>query len=142
MDSSCASDSGASGRRRVRWAGGFAPHIVAGALVLSFVLRSTWLDAAPVFCATRRMFGIPCPGCGLTHSWVAAAHGDFVEAFSAHPFGPLLMLAAATWLVLRLLRVQVRPWPVRLERSFGLAFLVTFLAFGVWRAGATAFAVL
>lgn len=113
------------------------PHLVGGALLLSILLKSTWLDSAPVLCATRRMFGIPCPGCGLTHSWVAAAHGEFAAAFAAHPFGPLLMLAAATWLGARLVRWQWRPWQARLERPLFLAFLVSFIAFGLWRAGVT-----
>lgn len=35
----------------------------------------------------------PCPGCGLTTSFSATVHGDFVHAFQAHPFGPIWYIA-------------------------------------------------
>jgi len=39
--------------------------------------------------------GYPCPSCGLTTSFAAMAHGRFVEAFLAHPFGVLFFVATA-----------------------------------------------
>lgn len=75
--------------------------LVAAALLGAFVLRTGWLDALPVLCWSRRLADVPCPGCGLTHAWVATAHGDFAAAFDAHFFGPLLFTAAVLWLLSR-----------------------------------------
>jgi hypothetical protein len=47
-------------------------------------------------CPTILMMGKPCPGCGLTTSWTAFAHGDIVAAFKANAAGPFLYLAFTT----------------------------------------------
>jgi hypothetical protein len=36
-------------------------------------------------CPTAALFGMPCPGCGLTRATLAALHGDFPRAFHFHP---------------------------------------------------------
>jgi hypothetical protein len=36
-------------------------------------------------CPTASIFGIPCPGCGLTRATLAALRGDFTEALHFHP---------------------------------------------------------
>ena len=46
------------------------------------------VDGLPSVCAFRRLTGLPCPGCGLTRSWVLTAHGLFRHAADRHPFGP------------------------------------------------------
>lgn len=44
----------------------------------------------PQACWTRRWLGFNCPGCGLTRSFVLAAHGHFGQAFQMHPIGALM----------------------------------------------------
>ena len=44
----------------------------------------------PPSCLTREYFGFPCPGCGLTRSFVALAHGDFRQSWAMHRLGCLL----------------------------------------------------
>jgi MFS superfamily sulfate permease-like transporter len=51
-------------------------------------------------CPLRSATGVPCPFCGLTTSVKAALHGDGHGAWSANPFG-LLVLALAVGLLLR-----------------------------------------
>jgi hypothetical protein len=50
-------------------------------------------------CPSATLFGIPCPGCGLTRATLAALHGDFAAALRFHPLvfvlTPLLGLLAA-----------------------------------------------
>ncbi len=50
--------------------------------------------ALPGVCAFREATGIPCPGCGLTRSWVAALHGDLAGSLRFHPLGWLVLLYA------------------------------------------------
>jgi hypothetical protein len=54
-----------------------------------------WLDA-PFYlseaCFSRRFLGISCPGCGLTRSFVAIAHGHVGDAFNYNLMGPVLYL--------------------------------------------------
>jgi hypothetical protein len=60
--------------------------------------------AATVFtfllgCPFRLATGIPCPGCGMTHAFLAAFRFDFADAFRWHPLFPLVMLMMAGYAV-------------------------------------------
>ncbi len=46
----------------------------------------------PQVCAFRLITRIPCPGCGLTRSFVAMAHGEILAAWEFNPMGPVLFL--------------------------------------------------
>ncbi|MDR2611234.1 MAG: DUF2752 domain-containing protein [Clostridiales Family XIII bacterium] len=46
-------------------------------------------------CPFRLITGIPCPGCGMTHAFLAAFRFDFADAFRWHPLFPLVMLMMA-----------------------------------------------
>ena len=49
-------------------------------------------------CGFKNLTGLPCPGCGLTHSFCALTQGDIGGAFSFNLLGPLLYLAlVAVW---------------------------------------------
>ena len=70
--------------------------------------------AVPEICLMKRSTGIPCPGCGLTRSWIAAAQGDLRASFQWHPLGVVLMAWVAAegavrglWLAIRRLRPLV-----------------------------------
>jgi hypothetical protein len=43
-----------------------------------------------IVCPIRHFTGIPCPGCGMTRSFLAIARGDWHQAVAEHLFGPLL----------------------------------------------------
>jgi hypothetical protein len=77
-----------------------------------------WLDAGkahlqigdyrlPSICLFRNTFDLPCPGCGLTRSWVALARGEPTRSLAAHSLGWLIMIYAilqavrhTVWLVI------------------------------------------
>ena len=48
-------------------------------------------------CPIRLVFGIPCPGCGMTRAWLLAIRLRFAGAFNMHPLfllaPPLILLA-------------------------------------------------
>lgn len=84
------------------------------ALVLgaSFLLEETHVANGPTVCWVRRVTGVPCPGCGLTRSFVATAHLDFAAAFAFHPFGPLVFLACILGLAAIVWRAGSGHWPL------------------------------
>jgi hypothetical protein len=43
-------------------------------------------------CGFKNLSGLPCPGCGLTHSFCALAKGNLPQAFSYNLLGPPLFL--------------------------------------------------
>ena len=43
-------------------------------------------------CLFKNVTGLPCPGCGLTHSFCSIGKGDLTSAFSYNQLGPLLFL--------------------------------------------------
>lgn len=51
--------------------------------------------ALPYTCPARGLLGIPCATCGMTHAFVALAHGDLAGALQASPLGAAL--AAGAW---------------------------------------------
>ena len=68
--------------------------------------------ALPYTCPARGLLGIPCATCGMTHAFVALAHGDLSGALHASPLGAAL--AAGAWgfaLVDLALLALGRPFP-------------------------------
>jgi hypothetical protein len=70
--------------------------LCSGVLVLASLLsvRGTTQVVLPVLglplpelCMMRRMWGIDCPGCGITRCFIALAHGDAASAWSYNPAG-------------------------------------------------------
>lgn len=70
----------AASRRRFRYAGPLA--IVTLLLVLALV-------DVPI-CPSRVLYGIPCPGCGLTRATLAMLRWDWGEVWQYHPAAPLV----------------------------------------------------
>ena len=47
----------------------------------------------PQTCLARSLFGVNCPGCGLTRSFIHLAHGDWRRSLATHHLGWLLASA-------------------------------------------------
>ncbi len=56
----------------------------------------------PTLCGSRALFGIECPGCGLTRSFLALAAGDLTASLGYHRLGWLLALAVVLQIPYRL----------------------------------------
>lgn len=59
----------------------------------------------PETCYARALWGLPCPGCGLTRSWIATAHGNVQEAWNFNPIGTLLFVLCVLQIPYRGLRL-------------------------------------
>lgn len=85
-------------------------------------------------CGFKNFTGLPCPGCGLTHSFCALAKGEVRDAFAFNLIGPPLFLVfvfawirSAGVLLKRsgvVQRIDSLAARVNLVRAFAIAFLV------------------
>jgi len=107
--------------------------VLTGAALVLFVAALCELDGTthvrlafadwtiPGMCTFRRMFGLPCPGCGLTRSFVALAGGDLAAGWRFNPAGPLLFGLVAVQVPYRICQI----WRIRhLRREFDPPALV------------------
>jgi hypothetical protein len=112
-------------------------------VVLSFVLQVP-ADGQTVYCGTPRFqlpptclshawFGVECPGCGLSRSFIRLAHGDWQGAWRMHRLGWLLALSVLVQFPYRiciLARNHAAPLGKLIPRYFG--YLVFALLIGNW----------
>jgi hypothetical protein len=59
----------------------------------------------PEICMSRRLFNMPCPGCGLTRSFVAVSRGKIQEAFRFNLMGPIIYLVCLFQIPYRLVEL-------------------------------------
>lgn len=57
----------------------------------------------PETCGMQIVFGRPCPGCGLTRSFIHLAHGDWRSSLAIHRIGWLVALLVVCQIPYRLL---------------------------------------
>ncbi|HSS78524.1 MAG TPA: DUF2752 domain-containing protein [Thermoanaerobaculia bacterium] len=71
--------------------------------IVGLVLLHAWTpdgDAASSICLLRRLFHLPCPGCGMTRAFASLAKGDWPAAVKLHPLAPVLAVElAAGWAI-------------------------------------------
>lgn len=58
------------------------------------------ITAKPTLCPVMRLYGIPCPGCGLTKSVIFLYQGDIAASIGFHAFG--IVIVAILFLMLLL----------------------------------------
>lgn len=44
-------------------------------------IPTSFLDLGPTICLIKNLFGIECPGCGMTRAISSIFHWDFISAF-------------------------------------------------------------
>jgi hypothetical protein len=105
-----------------------------GLLAASQLVLAGWLvpagdrvllaDGRPLggACVSHALFGIDCPMCGMTRSFVALAHGDVAAAFAFHPAGPLLFVAMLACVVAIAIVAVRRAVPLVQRRGFWRVF--------------------
>lgn len=123
---------GQSRARSDRWSVG----IVAAVYVTSFLLPPGGLDRLPVLCTMRRLTGLPCPGCGMTHAFVAIAHGQWAAALHYNAMAYPLFAAGLVYLGLRALEAGGRRRPAIPARPTAVllwVYAIAVLLYGVFR---------
>ncbi len=84
---------------------GLAPLLLAVVLTPGDDAVSLFGWDIPAMCTWRRLFGMGCPGCGLTRSFVYLAHLQVVDAFRMNLAGPPIFLALAGFSLRSIARV-------------------------------------
>jgi hypothetical protein len=72
--------------------------LISTLLVLLFV---PMIPHVPHFCLMKKFLGIPCPGCGISHSLMAAFSFDLAEAWLTNPAGIAIALLFCYQIVAR-----------------------------------------
>jgi hypothetical protein len=96
-------------------------------------LRNVPEAMVPPTCMSNEWFGIRCPGCGLTRSFIYLAQGDPVSSWQSHRLGWLLAaatLAQVPYRLHELCRPRKRVWMLIFSRWFGRALIA--LLVGNW----------
>ena len=65
-----------------------------GTLAVGALAPESWRSALATDgpgCPFRRITGVDCPFCGMTHATIALGHGDFRGALGFHPLAPLVL---------------------------------------------------
>jgi hypothetical protein len=115
------------------WILGLAAAAIAGSFLLQpslnggllFPFSAVGCDMElPGTCIFRNVTGIPCPGCGLTRSFVHLAHGNFMKALEFHLMGPVLFVLCLLQIPYRLIEYtgvwRTSPIWIKLKRGFGV----------------------
>ncbi len=63
-------------------------------------------------CGMRELFGIPCPGCGMTRSVLMTLHGHVGQAVGVNPVGPVFLLGVLLLAVVLATNKMWRPMAV------------------------------
>lgn len=111
----------------------------AAALGAACVFSPSGVESGPPLCPFAVMTGLPCPGCGLTRSWVAFMHGDVGSAFTFNVFGPVFLVltavtvVAATVTLVRRRGAPLAGWRDRALGPVGAVLLGVWLAYGFVR---------
>ena len=113
--------------------------VLTGLLTVLLGLNSGAPELLPRLCIWYRLTGTDCPFCGLTRSVVAAGDFRLERSFELHPFGPLVLMALAVWLIVSALRWRTGQPGAIPRRIQKILFFVIGAAWLVWWVAAKLF---
>jgi hypothetical protein len=97
------------------------PHLAILISTLLVVLLVPIIPWIPHFCLMKKVLGIACPGCGISHSVMAVFRLDPAMAWRANPAG--IGVAAVFFF-----QIAARPVALALPRTAGTVSLVSHYA--------------
>jgi Protein of unknown function (DUF2752) len=66
--------------------------------IVFVLIPTSRIEATPPFCLSRLLFGVPCPGCGMTRAVSCVLHGHFRRALHHNNRVVLVLpLLAVVW---------------------------------------------
>lgn len=90
----------------------------------------------PSMCMSKSVWGVECPGCGLTRSLLCFFQGDLANSLALHRVGWIIAIAVVLqfpYRIVALARKQDHPLGKRLPAIFGYALI--FILVGNWVVG-------
>ena len=130
----------------VMWLHGLFFWMALAVIGATFLLRSEGQEsvfflgakqAMPELCASKRIFDLPCPGCGLTRSFISISHGQFARAWNFNPVSFLLypfIFVQIPWHAMQYWLIRKRGYSVQLPYvhlipiAIAIALLLRWLA--------------
>ena len=87
-------------------------------------------------CPFKSLFGIPCPGCGLTTATGQLFHGQFIDSLHTHAFASIFVFSFFVMAVAISLpqkqRISLVAWIARFERQTGVTALILVSLLVYW----------
>ena len=103
-------------------------------LAVPFVARLTMLlEVVPHFCLLDELFGVRCPGCGITRSIVALSQGHLEASFNFNPAGIALVIGTLVQAGFQLAVLALHMSPALCYRGTrGISLSVLIAIVGSW----------
>jgi hypothetical protein len=79
--------------------------VILAVLGFSFLVTA---DESVTVCPFKLVTGMPCPGCGLGHSFICISHGNLSEAVQHHLLGPVVYLYLILIFIISIVRLISR----------------------------------
>ena len=126
------------------WLHGLFFGLALAVIGTSFLLRSEGQEsvflpgakqAMPEMCASRRIFGLPCPGCGLTRSFVSISHGQLSRAWNFNPVSFLLypfIFVQIPWNAMQYCLIRKRGYGIHLPYVHFLPIMIAVVLLLRW----------
>ncbi len=92
-------------------------------------------SSSPFQCLFLASTGIPCPGCGLTRSFLAMTHNNVPEAINYHLFGPVLFVGLVILIIHLVIEIYLKRsvssfyGKLLRKRSIQVSFLFSILGY-------------
>jgi len=116
-------------------------------ILFSFLMKSEgekavympgFSSAMPETCTAQRLFGVDCPGCGMTRAFISISSGRFARAWSFNPasFAVYLFVAVQIpWHMIQIWRLKNGKLPIVTRWAYmaPIAMVVVMVVHWTWR---------